>query len=80
MIIGTNGIVFDEKGRVLLIQRDDIFTWALPGGSLDSGELPPEGTVREVFEETGLKVSADRLIGLYFWESGQESLLIFSFL
>ncbi len=63
-----------------MIRRDDIFTWALPGGGLDAGEVPPKGAIREVHEETGLEVSIDRLSGLYFWESDQDSLLIFSFL
>lgn len=80
MFIGTNGIVFDEDGRVLMIRRDDIFTWALPGGSLESGELPIEGAIREVHEETGLKVAVERLSGLYFWNTNQNSLLILSFL
>ena len=26
-----------------MIRRDDTFTWALPGGALESGELPGDG-------------------------------------
>lgn len=29
-------------------------TWALPGGALDSHELPEEAAVREAYEETGI--------------------------
>jgi len=61
VIVGTNGIVLDERGRVLLIRRDDILTWALPGGASEPGELPPDGVAREVEEETGVKVIPERL-------------------
>ena len=38
--------------------------WTLPGGGLESGETPAEAAVREVWEETGLRVSVVRLL----WE------------
>jgi ADP-ribose pyrophosphatase YjhB (NUDIX family) len=79
MVVGTNGIVVDERGRVLLIRRDDILTWALPGGALEPGELPTDGVVREVEEETGQKVVPDRLAGLYHWTSASSNYLVFSF-
>jgi len=80
MIAGTNGVVVDESGRVLLIRRDDILTWALPGGALEPGELPPDGIVREVEEETGLRVAPERLAGLYYWTSPRSAYLTFVFL
>lgn len=36
--------------------------WTLPGGGLDHGEDPRDGVRREVYEETGLQVEADRLL------------------
>lgn len=38
--------------------------WTLPGGGLDYGEIPEAGCVREVFEETGLKVNLTRLLAV----------------
>ncbi len=35
--------------------------WTLPGGGIDHGEDPREALVREVYEETGLHVSAGRV-------------------
>ena len=36
--------------------------WTLPGGGLDHGEAPRDGVRREVYEETGMQVEADRLL------------------
>jgi 8-oxo-dGTP diphosphatase len=79
MFIGTNGIVVDNKGRVLLILRDDTRTWAIPGGALDAGELPTDGVAREVEEETGISVMPARLVGLYHWNDRAEDFLILAF-
>ena len=38
--------------------------WQLPGGGLHPGELPHEGLMREVAEETGQEVHINRLIDL----------------
>ena len=40
---GTNGIVFNEAGDVLLQKRADNGWWALPGGWLDPGESVAPG-------------------------------------
>lgn len=63
--LGGEGAVFDEKGRILLIQRGDDRLWAMPGGALEVGETPAEGACREVWEETGIRVKPIALIGVY---------------
>ena len=80
MRIATNGIVIDQFGNVLLIQRDDTRTLAPPGGGLEMGELPTDNVAREVREETGLIVMPVRLTGLYFWPMrSDEGALVFTF-
>lgn len=37
--------------------------WVTPGGGIDPGETPREAAVRELAEETGLRVSEDELLG-----------------
>ncbi|WP_369696482.1 NUDIX hydrolase [Nocardiopsis sp. YSL2] len=59
------GIVFNEDGHVLAIQRQDDDRWVPPGGVLELHEDPRDGVVREVFEETGVQVKPGRLIGVY---------------
>ncbi|PID86874.1 MAG: hypothetical protein CSB13_02225 [Chloroflexi bacterium] len=79
MRLGTNGVVVNELGEVLLIQRDDTRTFASPGGSMETGELPTENVIREVEEETGLKVLPVRLVALYFLKWGDSAWLSFFF-
>ena len=59
-------LLLDSVGRVLLFHgydpdRPDHRYWFTPGGGLDEGETMAEGAARELYEETGLRVPADRL-------------------
>lgn len=58
-------IVHDEEGRVLLQKRSDSGLWGLPSGMMELGERIDQTAVREVEEETGLRVRPLRLTGLY---------------
>jgi 8-oxo-dGTP pyrophosphatase MutT (NUDIX family) len=59
-------LLLDAAGRVLLFHgydpdRPEHTYWFTPGGGLDEGETAAEGAARELFEETGLSVPAQRL-------------------
>ena len=59
-----------RDNKILLIQRSDDRTWAMPGGLLEVGESPAQGAERELWEEAGLRGKAVRLLALYdsrFW-------------
>ena len=43
--------------------------WALPKGNLDPGERPPETAVREVWEETGVRVF--KVVSFYLLAAGR---------
>lgn len=60
------GIVFSpDRSSVLLIQRRDVPVWVLPGGGIEPLESAEDAAVREILEETGFTVKADRLVGEY---------------
>jgi ADP-ribose pyrophosphatase YjhB (NUDIX family) len=63
--LDVRAAVFDESGRVLLVRERQDGLWTLPGGWADIGESVAEGAVREVREESGYEVVAERLLGLY---------------
>jgi 8-oxo-dGTP pyrophosphatase MutT (NUDIX family) len=62
-------LLINAAGEVLLLHgfdpadRDRGSWWFTPGGGLDPGEDPRAGAVRELFEETGLKLAPDELAG-----------------
>jgi ADP-ribose pyrophosphatase YjhB (NUDIX family) len=73
--VGCSAVIFDEtRQKVLLTQRTDNGRWCLPGGQMESGESAAEACEREVWEETGLKVRATRLAGVY---SNPDQLVIY---
>ena len=39
--------------------------WTLPGGYVDLGETPAQAALRETFEEVGMRVTIERLLGVY---------------
>ena len=65
LVVGGSAIVTDEQGRILLLRRSDNLLWALPGGMMDIGETFGQSVVREVQEETGIRVTPGRIVGIY---------------
>jgi len=67
-LLATDCIVFDRKGRVLLIRRGHPpykGRYALPGGFIEIGETAEAACRRELEEETGVKVRELKLVGVY---------------
>jgi 8-oxo-dGTP diphosphatase len=63
--VSVSGVITDDHGRALLIQRRDNHRWEPPGGVLELGESVEDGLRREVREETGLDIEPDTLSGVY---------------
>jgi 8-oxo-dGTP diphosphatase len=57
--------VFDAAGRLLLVRQRDSGVWSTPGGLVEPDERPADAVVRETWEETGLLVAPERVVGVY---------------
>ncbi len=63
-------IIFNEEKKVLLLKRSqevDSYQglWGFPGGTIEEGEASVNAAVREVFEETSLKISPKNLVYVF---------------
>ena len=61
-------VLVKAEGQVLLIRDTDPGVpdedwWFTPGGGVDEGESYEQAAVREVFEEVGLEITEDQLLG-----------------
>ncbi|MGW7561372.1 NUDIX hydrolase [Streptomyces sp. NPDC054757] len=74
--VSVKGVVIDGYGRVLLL-KNERQEWELPGGRLEIANAPTgqepdlgceEALAREVREETGWTVKADRLLDTWVYE------------
>jgi ADP-ribose pyrophosphatase YjhB (NUDIX family) len=65
--LSVSAVVWRDGARreLLLMQRSDNAYWGLPGGYVELGETVAAAAAREVFEETGVRVTVGRLVGVY---------------
>lgn len=61
--IDVRGAVI-RAGKVLLIQERADEHWALPGGWADLGDSPASMVEREVWEESGFRVQAEKVVAV----------------
>jgi len=62
--VDVRGAVFQDDQLLLVRERMD-GGWAMPGGWADVGDTPALGAEREVWEESGFRVKARKLVGVY---------------
>jgi 8-oxo-dGTP pyrophosphatase MutT (NUDIX family) len=63
LIPAVAAVIRDDEGRILVQQKHD-GSWSLPAGAVEPGETPSRALVREVREETGLRVRPARVAGV----------------
>lgn len=67
-ILGVGAIVFDDAGRVLLIQRGKpprAGQWSIPGGMVELGEKLLDAVQREVKEECSIDIEVGDVVLIY---------------
>ena len=75
--VGTDLIFMPSVAAILRNSDDEILFqypgegeyWSLPAGAIEPGEAPAQALIREVWEETGLTVRPNKLLGIFGGES-----------
>lgn len=62
--VDVRGVVFRDD-QILLVREAQDSLWTLPGGWADPNESPSESVTREVFEESGFKTRALKLLAVF---------------
>ena len=63
--VSVAGVVVRDDGKILVIRRRDNGHYQAPGGILERDERIEDGMIREILEETGLRVEPEQLTGIY---------------
>lgn len=58
------GCIINSNNQVLLVYNQDAKHWSMPGGKVEKDEYLDAACIREVYEETGVKVKVNQLIAL----------------
>ena len=73
-------MVFDGSKVLVQDKKDEDYSGiTFPGGHVEKGESFTDAVIREVFEETGLKISSPKLCGIKDWmrEDGTRYMVLF---
>jgi 8-oxo-dGTP diphosphatase len=79
-LVGVVGLGFDPEGRVLLARhRFGVPQWRFLGGFLSARERVEDALVREVAEETGLRIEVGPVLEIVTGYRWQRVELVFAF-
>ena len=75
----TTGIfnVITVDKLILLVKRNDVPFWDLPGGTLEKGEDYLTCLKREAFEETGLLVTPTKKVGTFYNKQQDDQQIVY---
>ncbi|MFF4658690.1 NUDIX domain-containing protein [Streptomyces sp. NPDC001381] len=69
--LASGVLLFDEQDRVLLVDPTYKPGWEFPGGVVEPGEAPARAGMREVLEETGIRLDDIPRLLVVDWERPQ---------
>ncbi len=65
-LVAVQGIVLNDRNEILLLKHTyRELPWGMPGGWMDY-ESPEEAIVREVYEETSMRIKSDKIISTIY--------------
>ncbi len=69
MTLGVRGVLI-KKDKIFLIRHTYVPGWHLPGGGVEAGESCQTSLGREIFEETGYRLTGEgQLVNIYLQNS-----------
>ena len=73
-IVSCGVVLLDPDGRVLLAHATETSHWDIPKGHGEEGEAPHVTALREMVEETGIVIDAERLtdLGLFVYRRDKD--------
>ena len=74
--VDVRAAVFKD-GQILLVQEASDGCWSLPGGWADVNERPSAMVEREVWEESGFRVRARKVVGVYESNHDRQPLTVY---
>jgi len=76
--LGAAAIIVNDQNCVLMVKHSyGKLNWEIPGGAVEADESVADAVVREVREETGLVVTAERLTGIYYMAENDSHHFVF---
>lgn len=64
VITFVGAIVENDRGEILLV-KTPVRGWEFPGGQVENGESLIEAALREVLEESSIKIDVKGIVGIY---------------
>jgi 8-oxo-dGTP pyrophosphatase MutT (NUDIX family) len=73
-VVSCGVVLLDPHGRVLLAHATETSHWDIPKGHGEEGEAPHVTALREMVEETGIVIAAERLkdLGLFVYRRDKD--------
>ena len=62
-IVTVGGLVENDEGKILMV-KEPVRGWELPGGQVEVGETLTDAFKREIKEETGINIKVGNLISV----------------